>query len=185
MKVTKSQSHKVTSSLFKKPIIQYFTVYCLLSTVLLCGCDAFVRKFTRKKNKDKEEEVELVLAPQEYKAPQISKEDLYHQYFLFWKSWQGELIETLNSGSNQINNHKKQVSTIKESISNLQELRKLLQGEAQKKLDVYIEKMKNLQTLIVDDPYGSNLTSSRLKAEDLRSSILRKFSYRKVKDSLR
>ncbi|MFA5150687.1 MAG: hypothetical protein WC433_07270, partial [Candidatus Omnitrophota bacterium] len=66
-----------------------FTFYFLLFT--LCGCEAFVRKFTRKSKKDKVP-VEMVLAPEEWKGPQMTKEEQYRQYFVFWQSWQDELI---------------------------------------------------------------------------------------------
>ena len=72
-------------------IILLATCYLLLATLI--GCEAFVRKFTRK-SKNPVEEV-MVLAPEEYKGPQQTKEELYRQYFLFWKSWQDELIESL------------------------------------------------------------------------------------------
>lgn len=48
--------------------------------VSLTGCEAFVRKFTRKP-KDKMKTEELVLIPEEYKPPQLSKEEKYRDTF--------------------------------------------------------------------------------------------------------
>ena len=176
----------------KKRICSWFGVHgswiivcCLLFTLI--GCDAFVRKFTRKSKKEKVAETELVLAPEEYKPPFRTKEEVYRQYFLFWKSWQGELVEALapiTSASGRAN-HKKQTSCALESISNLEQLRKLLNEAKQKQLDVYITRMNKLKSDIVGDPYGSNTMANHLKAEDIKRGILRDFSYKKVaKDML-
>src|SRR5512137_2667458 len=89
----------------------------------LLGCDAFVRKFTRKRKKDVSTEEELVIVPQEYKTPGLSKSERYQQYYLFWKSWQDELSESLKSGTNR----KKQISSAKEAIKNLELMQSLLQ----------------------------------------------------------
>ncbi len=166
--------------LFRRVVI----ACCLFSFVLLCGCEAFVRKFTRKSKKDEERAPQLVLAPEEYKAPQMSKEEVYRQYFLFWKSWHSELVESFNAAPTASFNYKKPLSCIKESISNLEQLSRLLNAEKQKQLDIYIKKMKMLQDDIAADSYGSSLASFRLKAEDLKRNILRDFSYQKIKDSL-
>ncbi|TRZ49450.1 hypothetical protein D4Q80_02080 [bacterium] len=152
-------------------------LFCFLVTTF--GCDAFVRKFTRKSKKDVEVEKEMVLAPQEYKTS-MSKEDYYRQYFLYWKSWQGELIDALFAGAN----HKKRLDSMNEAISNLKSMRALLNLEAQKKLDTYILKMEDLKGDINDDVYGTWLDVNRQKAEQIRRGILRDFSYSKIRASL-
>jgi len=158
-------------------IILLVTSYSLLVTML--GCDAFVRKFTRKSKKDVDVQEEMVLAPQEYKSS-MSKEDYYRQYFLYWKSWQGELIDALFVGAN----HKKRLDSMNEAISNLKSMRALLNLEAQKKLDTYILKMEDLKGDVKDDVYGTWLDVNRQKAEQIRRGILRDFSYNKIKASL-
>lgn len=145
----------------------------------LVGCEALIKKFVRKPKEAKPAE-EMVLAPEEYTGPQMTQEELYRQYFLFWKSWQGELIEALTSGAN----HKKLVGCIKEAINNLEKLRTLLAPEKQPALDAYLTKMKEIEGSITSDIYGNNANQNRENAERLRRNILRDFSYQKVKGSL-
>lgn len=162
----------------KSRTILLVTSYLLLVT--LFGCDAFVRKFTRKPKKENLPEQELVLAPEEYKAPQVTKEELCRQYLLYWKSWQDELITSLSYGGT---NHKKQVDCANESIKNIKSLRELLSTEKQKKLDTYIAQLENLKESVSKDTYGGNITANRTTAERIKRNILRDFSYRKLKDS--
>jgi hypothetical protein len=165
-------------------IILLITICCLLVSAL--GCDSFVRKFTRKSNKDKEAEVEMVLAPEEYKST-MTKDDYYRQYLLYWKSWQGELIESLNISArgNAGGNHKKQKDCINQAIINLVNMRTLLNPDLEVKLDKYISRMNVLKDSIVSDPYSNLADSNRQKAEQLRRDILKSFSYNYVKASLK
>ena len=59
--------------------------YCLVFT--LVGCDAFVRKFTRKPKTQEFPEEEMVLAPEEYEPIALSAAERYQQDFFFWKAW--------------------------------------------------------------------------------------------------
>jgi len=166
---------------FSRPITQII----ILATgswllVTLTGCDAFVRKFTRKKKQDKFSREEMVLVPEEYKGPQMSGEQLYRQYFLFWKSWQGELITWLSPGAN----HKKQIDCAKEAIKNLTYLKEMLNEEKGKELDVYVSQLGELKSAIEKDTYNKGVARHRQSAERLRRNILRDFSYRNIKDYL-
>ena len=159
-------------------IILLVTIYGLLVT--LTGCDAFVRKFTRKPRKENLPKQELVLVPEEYKPPRMTKEEAYRQYFLYWKSWHDELINSLSTGSS----HKKQIDCANEAIKNLEQLRAALQEAKQKKLDVYINQLKDLDKGIAEDLYGNDISVNRLTAERIRRNILHEFSYNKIKDYL-
>jgi len=53
----------------------------------LVGCDAFVRKFTRKPKTQEFPEEEMVLAPEEYEPIALSAAERYQQDFFFWKAW--------------------------------------------------------------------------------------------------
>ncbi len=157
-----------------KIIAVYLAIY------LIAGCDAFVRKFTRKPKNENNPQEEMVLAPEEYKGPNMPKDELYHQYFLYWKSWQDELIESLQQRKSQ----KKQLDCAEEGIKNLINLRALLNEDTQKKLDIYINELKDLKSAIGKDLYGNNATSNAHDAERLKINILQKFSYDKIKDNL-
>jgi len=143
------------------------------------GCDSFVRKFTRKHKKEELTREELVLAPEEYK-PSMNKDQLYRQYLLFWQSWQDELIESLV----QKKSLKKQIDCAQQAIKNLLSLRDILSVEKQKKLDVYIGQLKELQDLIAKDTYTSDAGTYIRKAESIKRAVFRDFSYNKIKKSL-
>lgn len=169
---------KMNNSVFKKQT--GLLIIALWLIVNLTGCEAFVRKFTRKPKKDSLPREEIVAAPQEYKAPVMSREEQYRQYFLYWKSWQDELINSLTNTTNP----KKQIGCIAEAIKNLQELKGLLKEEKQKILSDYINQMERLKNAITQDIYGIHAVTSRYEAERLRRDILQLFSYPKIKDYL-
>jgi hypothetical protein len=147
----------------------------------LVGCDAFVRKFTRKPKIENTTQEEMILAPEEYKGPNMSKEELYRQYFLFWRSWQDELIESLLQRKSQ----KKQLDCAEEGINNLINLRALLNDATQKELEVYINELKGLKNAISKDLYGIDTAGNAHDAERIKINILRRFSYNKTRDNLK
>lgn len=161
-----------------KKVLRLFIISFLIIDLL--GCDAFVRKFTRKRKKESLPQEEMVLAPEEWKGPQMTKEQMYRQYFLFWKSWQDELIEALLQKKSQ----KKQVDCSLEAIKNLLGLRALLNADSQKKLDNYINRLKDLHGSISRDFYGSSSLSYANSAERIKRGILSDFSYNKIKNYL-
>ena len=156
-----------------------FLVICCFLIANLVGCEAFVRKFTRKHKKESQG-VEMVLAPQVYEKPKLSKEEEYRQYFLYWKSWQDELVEALAGNSS----HKRQLSCATEALSNLAQVRQMLNEGKKKELDIYINQLKELQEKISSDIYGNNNQRNHYSAERIKMNVLRLFSYSKIKDSL-
>jgi uncharacterized protein YicC (UPF0701 family) len=124
---------------------------------------------------------EMVIAPEEYKGPNMTKEELYRQYFLFWQSWQEELITSLNDKRSQ----KKILDCLKEALKNLNTMRSMLDGIAQKKLDAYIADMNMLAEEVRNDLYGTyNSNTYRQSAEHIKMDIMRDFSYAKIKNNL-
>lgn len=162
-----------------KDVFFLFSIFYFLFSLI--GCDAFVRKFTRKPKRENLPKEELVLEPQEYKGSELTKEELYRQYFLFWKSWQEELIISLSEG----NNYKKRVDCVNEAVKNLNELKVLLDEDKGKKIEVYINQITVLGDGIEKDIYGMNVMKDRLSAERLQRLILKQFTYYKVKGCLK
>ncbi|MGA2774603.1 MAG: hypothetical protein ABSE81_00845 [Candidatus Omnitrophota bacterium] len=157
----------------------------LFSAVVICflifsltGCEAFTRKFTRKK-KDVSPQEELVLVPEVYKNT-ASKEEQYRQYFIFWKAEHGELIEALL----QNKPNKKKVKSAQEAIKHLENMKSLLNEAAQKQLNGYIARLKDILDAIGNDTYGGNNDFYRVKAENIERDIMKDFSYNKIKNSL-
>jgi len=166
---------------FKRLIPQIIILStCCSLLVTLLGCEAFVRKFTRKPKK-KEAREEIVLMPEVYSPSDIPVEDRYRSYFVFWQSWQDELISALSSQES----HKKRISCLDEAIKNLESFKPLLYEEKQKDLDTYLGRLRSLKGEIVQDIYGTNSAKHKKKAESLKRGILRDFSYPEVKGHLR
>jgi hypothetical protein len=145
----------------------------------LIGCDAFVRKFTRKPKKKESWEIDMVLAPEEYK-PTMTKEEQYRQYFLFWQSWQDELMEALLQNKSL----KKRVDCAQQAVNNLVNMQQLLNDVQKKKLQIYIVRMKDLKRNVGGDIYGSENGANFHKAEILKLDIQKNFSFSDVKNSI-
>ncbi|MCX5695564.1 MAG: hypothetical protein NTW18_02725 [Candidatus Omnitrophica bacterium] len=151
----------------------------IILVINLTGCEAFVRKFTRKSKKDKSPE-EMVLAPEEWKGPKMTKEEQYRQYFLFWKSWHDELINSLQLSSTQ----KKKIDCAQQAMKNLIGMRSLLNESKQKQLDVYLKQLADLQNSIQSDIYGTAINSYRQDSDKLKMNIQQRFSYDDIKNDL-
>ena len=179
--ITDNRKQK-NSTLYKQSRIYKFcllsSVFCLLISVI--GCESFARKFTRKSKKTGQA-VEMVLTPEEYKGPNMTKEEIYRQYFLFWKSWQEELINAFVQRSSL----KKRIDCGQEALKNLVNMRGLLVALAQKNLDAYIAKTRDLISDMQSDIYGSNDNRNIQKAERLKADIQRVFIYPKIRNYLR
>jgi hypothetical protein len=123
----------------------------------------------------------MVLAPEEYKGPDMTKEELYRQYFLFWKSWQDELENALTQKASL----KKKVDCIQEALKNLVNMRGMLVDDMQKNLDVYINKTIELLASIRGDIYGTNDSFNLHFAEGIKMDIHKGFIYPKVRNYLK
>jgi len=162
----------------KSKIIFVVISYCLVFT--LVGCDAFVRKFTRKPKTQEFPEEEMVLAPEEYEPIALSAAERYQQDFFFWKAWQDELIVSLQEKRSQ----KKQLDCIKQAIKNLENLRPLLKDEFRESLERYIVQEKKLLDSIERDIYGGEVSTNMSSAERIKRNILRDLAYGKIRGHL-
>jgi len=160
--------------------IRLTTVIVFLLVFSLVGCDAFVRKFTRKPKKDVSEQ-ELVLVPEEYN-PEMDREGKYRKSLMYWKYWQEELINSLIQGTS----HKKKVNCIEQAIKSLEEIRPMLDPEMQKKLDTYIQEEMRLREAIIANAYTylEDDATNGHRAEDIKRRVLRDFSFNKIQGGL-
>jgi DNA repair ATPase RecN len=152
--------------------------YSLILT--LVGCEAFVRKFTRKPKAREFPEQEMVLAPEEYQALSLSPAQRYQQDFLFWKTWQDELIISLQEGRSW----KKQVDCLREAIKSLENLRPLFKEEFRETLERHLAQEKALLEAVENDVYGAQTSAHLSRAERIRRSVLRTLSFGKIKGYL-
>ena len=146
-------------------------LFCFLLVDLL-GCESFTRKFTRKSKKS-DTAVEMVLTPEEYKGPNMTKEEIYRQYYLYWGSWQEELINALTQKSSS----KKKVDCAQEALKNL--------VNAQKNFEPEIAKFNDLLVDLKSDVYGINDSWNLQVAQRIKSSIHKGFIYPKIRNYLK
>lgn len=163
--------------IFKKTIF-LTAICCLLTTVL--GCESFVRKFTRKSKKP-DSAVEMVLAPEEYKGPNMTKEEIYRQYYLYWSSWQDELINALTQKLSLA----KKVDCAQEALKNLVNMKIMLVADAQKNFDAEIARLNDLLESIKSDIYGVNDSRCLQVAQRIKSSVHKDFVYPKIRNYLK
>jgi len=163
--------------IFKK--IFFITVICCVLTTVF-GCESFTRKFTRKSKKP-DAAVEMVLIPEEYQGPNMTKEEIYRQYYLYWSSWHDELINALTQKSSL----KKKVDCAQEALKNLVNMKMMLLADAQKNFDSEIAKLNDLLDCIKSDLYGVNDSRNLKSAERIKVSIHRGFIYPKIRNYLK
>ena len=155
-------------------------VLCCFLLLDLLGCESFVRKFTRKPKKQ-QTGAEMVLAPEEYKGPDMSKEELYRQYYLYWGSWQDELINALNQGLSL----KKKIDCAQEALKNLINMKMMLVDEARANFDPVIARMNRILSDIKGDIYGrDNYRNARI-AENIKVDVHLGFAYSKIRNYLK
>ena len=148
--------------------------------VSLAGCEAFVRKFTRK---PKEEQKETpILEPQVYPDIIITNEQLYKDYFLFWESWSEELISFLNVNSN----FKKQKQCADEALDNLLKMQSILNEDKARELDAFIVAFTKLRDRMSEGGInGSEISLLRDRVIRIKSRVHRNFVYSKVQKDFR
>jgi len=159
----------------------------ILSVLLFCfllldlvGCEAFTRKFTRKSKKS-DVPTQMVLTPEEYKGPDMTKEELYRQHYLYWGSWHDELINALT----QKTSLKKKIDCAQEELKYLVNMKMMLVADAQKNLDLQIARFTDLMSSIQGDIYGAKDSQNLKVAERIKASIHQGFVYPKIKNYLK
>lgn len=164
--------------MIKKVLICMCAVFLFVS---LNGCESLVKKFVRKNKKEKNKAVEMVLIPEEYNAPNVSKEEFYRKQFLMWQNWHDELYQALNYSSNR----KKTLDCANEAIKYLNVLKNLLKQEDDKKVEDFIQQMESVKEDIQKDIYGYDKIIIVRKVERIRTNINKDLSYHNVEGLLK
>ncbi len=152
------------------------SILFLVILLFLTGCAGLQRKFTRKKKKD--EKIGPVINTYDY-AKDLRVDELYKKKFLFWRTWQGELIERMDGL------YKKRVECYDQAIMNLKEMQKYLSDPKAEDLEPFIEKVSSIdpdirkKKLSKSEQYGMTQLLEKTKRQ-----IDKQFSYSKVKDFL-
>ncbi|MCX7927993.1 MAG: hypothetical protein N2606_07710 [Candidatus Omnitrophica bacterium] len=162
----------------QKIYLRYFFIFTLISYLwTFCGCQSVAKKFVRKPKVEKKPET-IIIAPEEYPLPQLDNHTLYQQYFVLWRSWHDELIDSLEKNGNR----KRQQEAAKQAILNLENMLSLLKDDQLcSQLEQLISEFKSLQEKIIADKYLENISQHRNHTEKLRRKISHYFSYNKVK----
>jgi hypothetical protein len=111
----------------------------------------------------------------------MSKEELYRQHYLYWKSWHDELIESLAPGRNR----KKQLSCAQEAMKNLMKMAEMMNDQQRAQLQPYLSRMGDLYGQVAVDIAVGNISRLRSAHERVRQEILREFSYPAVAAGLK
>ncbi|MFC1630991.1 hypothetical protein ACFL2I_00345 [Candidatus Omnitrophota bacterium] len=150
-----------------------------LQLVALSGCEAFRKKFVRESKKKKE--IRAVTQTIDY-ASDLTTEQTYKNYYLFWSSWHEELIVLVND---QNSNRKKQLYAARMIVENLTQMRKLLVPAKQEQLGVFIAEQEDIIKKL-DKFQISHLEMLRIKSSLARQKkqIQKEFDYRSIQENL-
>ena len=148
----------------------------IILCISIAGCAGVQRKFARKKK----EEAKTPAIVTMYEYPIAERVDeLYKKRFLFWKSWQGELIDRMED------NYKKRTECYDELMQNLLEMQKYLNDEKYKELTAFVTEIKTVDPAVkkIDLTNSERYRITQL-LEKTKRLIDKRFSYTHVKGYL-
>ncbi|HAJ56946.1 MAG TPA: hypothetical protein DCL35_04165 [Candidatus Omnitrophica bacterium] len=167
----------------KRDRINHAVIVCAIVCIfLVTGCETLRKKFVRKRKKTESTEP-MVIVPRDYSAHPFPSDVLYKQYFVYWKSWNQELVSSLIDKLS----YKKILDCAQQSLVNLRKMKDLLADEKANELQVYIDRTQDLEARI---EHAKNLPPSQMNmlkydAERILSTVNRNFDSRKMKDHLK
>lgn len=140
--------------------------------ISISGCAALKEKFTRKKPPQK---ITPIIEIKDY-SMSIKVDKLYKKHFVFWKSWEEELIQNLDK------NIKKRRLSYRESLMELKTLSSFLKQQKQEELKPYIKELEKMGHQI-EKHYLSKVEKHRLriKLKKHKRIVDREFPLSKVK----
>lgn len=111
----------------------FLCIILVATSLSLVSCAALKGKFIRKPKDTKKTKEIFQSAEDTY-----LKDILYNNHFIYWKSWQGELISNIGK------NNKKVLACANRALYNLTQMQELLKPEKQKELQPYIDELANI-----------------------------------------
>jgi len=152
----------------------------IVSLFNLSGCAALKKKFTRKpKDRDEKKIEDVVLIPEEYPVSDVDPEVKYKEHYILWKSWQDELIMSLNPDGSK----KRQLFCFNGVIFNLEKMQSLLNTKKRQELQEYIDTIKIVMDRVEYDRLSSvNIVRYQDKMNRVRRKIKLEFSYRDISE---
>lgn len=163
---------------------RYFpAIVCFVACVfLLTGCETLRKKFTRKRKKAESTEA-IVIVPRDYSAHPFPNDVLYRQYFIYWKSWNQELVSSLTD----MENYKKIKSCADQALVNLKKMQTYLREDKAQELELYVKKTSDLLLRIEQAKFlpPAQTRALRYDADRILSSVNKKFDFSSMKDHLK
>ena len=149
----------------------------LITAGTLTGCSQLRDKFVRK-SKD-EPTMQRYYSVREYDVrPNL---DLYTKRYIFWKSWNRELLNVL-SDSNQ----KKKIVAAEQSVSNLMDMQAMLVDEKYEGLKVQTDEMIDIETIVKKEGVTpANEVRLRKRIERVGKAVRSNYSYNDMREYLR
>ena len=109
----------------------------------------------------------------------MSNEDMYRNYYTFWRGWHQELVEVLSEGQN----HKKQVECVTEIVNNLNKMKALLVPAAQEGLQGQIQKLVPIKDeIIAGRSNATNFYTMKMQLESIQTKVTKDYAAKKVKN---
>jgi len=132
-----------------------------LFTAAGCGYEVFNRKFVRKKKKPEG-------PPPVYHIEPLVKppnSDIYSRAYLFWKTWESELLIALSpAGFPRTVNNLRVKECLREAISSMDQMRECLDEEKSQQLAEYIKQLELFDVFLSRQDL-SDMTLARMRQE--------------------
>jgi len=151
------------------------------------GCGSVKRKFVRKKNADEKPRPVLNLNDEQYKDL-YTPAYLYDEYFVYWQSAEGELLNLLNSSVTYsgFKSWKRQIATGKMTRANLVNMQDQLKSENKTLLDEPLKELDEVLAIIDSKTKSDTKLSRAMRKLDMHFRRVKKnYHPSKMKDAIR
>lgn len=160
-------------------------IFLIIYTLTLTGCgyEVFQRKFVRKKKKD--QGLPAIYHIEPFVKPPNS--EIYNHAFLFWKTWENELLIALSaSGYPRTINRLKVKECLEQSVSSLSEMRGCLNQNKAEQLQPYIKELEQFDALLEkQEPSSAYLAKMRRDIESHKRNVDIRFCLSAIKNDIR
>lgn len=147
----------------------------------LCGCATIKKKFTRKKDQEKEAPVYYT---EDFEQGLFGFET-YRHFYILWKAAQKQLIEELEQAQRGTTNKKALTHLAQDAHLNLLKMKGLLPEQKQAEIGPYILELEDIINQLRERRWSASSAFSMKKKLSLhKRAIETNFSYKKIKDSL-
>jgi len=154
---------------------------CLITTVLLTGCEPLRKKFIRQKKK-KEETSDFipVLEPQEYPVKKNGPIEEYAQQYSLFNVWLSDFADNFQ----RMNNKKRLINDLDAAIKAIDDMGKFLQGSVVDDLGKAKQQVQYLREEYDKPNAFRNISRMNTELRSLHATMVKKFKPKMVKEYL-